>query len=1211
MLIKRLFAMCLVLALLPVTPVSAAQSGSDTGGAGTYISASHVSVDSGSTVVQSGNTVISSEITHVETENLYVYGDYNTATLYFPRITEVHIGNNDCQALWNPTLDELSNTLRATIMDEAGIAILYDGYVDIERKENYKPYGATRAAEILGYDIYARTGEQYVDNGEVYERTTGGLYTAKDAVSYSWCVMHLYRAMGIEQVEYFVKTEGRTEETYDINTSPLVQYLSMPTRGVDLSHAISNVWVTRTNMPTYLELAETDMVPQTSSSISVGEFCALAHYFMQLYGEPVLTEQEMRLLLQTYGSELPYGLPSVQLEAVKYLVARGIVEPDLSWRDAITFETAVTILMRIKDPDSRLTFKDVQLTVDVGLLDKGYYPVEVAGTTAPIQILDSFVGYDTYTTYDYFVEVIPDLEFKSYTGNFPTNPFIGSSSNTVTGTLAGTSYMGKVTVKGTEYYHFTAPQNLKITAYGNVVYINTASDTDIPGRYALAAPEMGGGYWTFEGELHGGYTETSLVDGWEWHPLSVDFPAEYLDEQRKIEYKDTYDAQLTSLNQSSYGFSIRVYNDDLENIKVTPADGYEVTLKDLYANRSIDLGDGVTIRKENTSTDSEHTYFTLAGCTNKSQLSELLTCNEGTAYTSFPAFARADNEFLVSVDFLRSIGAVWEFTQTSEDTYYLGVKSVSAVSGYQTGHYTDVFIGPSYVIRGTQMIIYPEDRAVVWELDGSYYVDYAAVLGIQRVTSFTIDEGVVSLSRGSQLGAIPLTTVYTPSKDSATDAPEVQYLPTAWVRPNASSDYSDDQRYIYAPMTYMLANWIFVENQRDARSGLFTFFPKAPGASSGDTGELESMLGIQLTTDAWAVQFTPMPPLDASLVVNDGTLLRYTKGDEGEDLPDILYCRELDAYLIKPTKVGTDTTYGEWTASVYNGEFPLTSIVETDYGFCDWNFNVYQLYGTSEAKTGYSQREGVSVSLISSWTGEKDTFENPHATDLFTAWVPAAAGIPGLIGYPVALNEEVAESENVSVFSGVDHTVWAGSGFTLTASSDLMTNEQVQVTQFAIIHTTPYHTYLQSCGFQLTILPTSPISQNNLTPPDMLSDGAVGTFDWESFYEELRLGKAEGWLAVALLAVLSLLPRIFMFLFMLLLALALIAHVKPWVVFCDKIFDPYKFLTLGRQTVHTINVKMVVFYSLLALAAFGLFQNGTILDVIAWFARAVSGILER
>ena len=165
--------------------------------------------------------------------------------------------------------------------------------------------------------------------------------------------------------------------------------------------------------------------------------------------------------------------------------------------------------------------------------------------------------------------------------------------------------------------------------------------------------------------------------------------------------------------------------------------------------------------------------------------------------------------------------------------------------------------------------------------------------------------------------------------------------------------------------------------------------------------------------------------------------------------------------------------------------------------------------------------------------------------------------------------------------------------------------------QFSIIHATPSKTWVQTCGFTFEFLAGSPLGEPAPTKPRLDAGGASAGFDWEQFFHDIGIQNADDWLTIAIIAVLNILPRIFMFAFIILMGLSLIANVKPWQAFCDSVFDPYKLLTFGRQDVHTIKLKMVILYSIIALALFGLFQNGIILEVIAWVARAVTGILSR
>lgn len=122
--------------------------------------------------------------------------------------------------------------------------------------------------------------------------------------------------------------------------------------------------------------------------------------------------------------------------------------------------------------------------------------------------------------------------------------------------------------------------------------------------------------------------------------------------------------------------------------------------------------------------------------------------------------------------------------------------------------------------------------------------------------------------------------------------------------------------------------------------------------------------------------------------------------------------------------------------------------------------------------------------------------------------------------------------------------------------------------------------------------------------------GIITDFDWDSFNLETAIQNADDVLTILILYTLQFLPRLFMFMFMALLTLSLIANIKFVQIFCDKVFDPYSLLTFGRQNVHTISVKHMFIASLVCFAAFGLFWNLTILRLIAWLEGALLSLLN-
>lgn len=1194
---------------------------------------------------------VTTSVTNITADNVTVYveGDYNPATLYHPKVTELHVVNNTNGALWNPTLAELPTTLHAAVMRDAEVAILYDGWVDLEHTGTIKPHGATRAGEILGYDIYAKLGEQYHPDS-AYTYSNGGIYADTDSVNYAWSIVQLYRAVGIEQVELYVTTEEAPED-FDINASPLVQFLSMQTMGPDLSAARSNVIATRTSPDRYLEMAAIDGVSGAASTdpetqtLTCAEFCVLAYTLMDLYGEPVLTDQEMYLLLEAYGSDLPYDLPALQLEAIKYLLARGILDVDIAWAEDITFQVASTILMRIKDVDSRLTFKEIQLTTDVGLLGKDYFPTEVVAAQSPVEIVDQFADYSTYTEYDYFVEAVRPIMFSS-DKRFTALPFVGATSDNGGGVKEGTRYMGRVTVDDREFYHFRVEQSLDGLAVQEggkeFVYINTSVNSDVPAKYQLPAPTVGngGGYWLYTGTTEEPLTSTSVVANWEWHALDeggVRFPSEYCDLARKEGAVQVYDTQLGLFNESSYGYTVRIYMSNLGSVKYRSADDSEVLLSTLTAPGSkAEALNGVTITREQTL--SKYVYFTFEGCNNKQALSKLLVCDEGTAYQSFPAFSKNNDQFLVPIDYLKALGVVWEFTKTSPNTYYLGVLSQDELTNDVDGkdmrkQYTDVYIGTSgrsaYVIRGTQLTLYPDNRVVIWEEDNSFYVDYEAVLGIQKAVAFSDSEGAVTLSRKSATNFLEYRYIPNVNVDVGTQKVTSEYLATVKVYDKQGTAYTT---YVYAPASYVLANWLIVDNKVDFRQSVFSFFASnSPESDSDGARDLRSMLGVETSGTGWQVYSKAIPPLDNTLVTVEGHTLTYTKDGT---MPDILYVQALNAYLLKPQYLDADMSYGEWVTSVGSGDLrPITSIVAkfsdasafTRNGYiADWNYNLYTQTGTSYP--GFVVHQGAvqlpdnkvsnrnGLCDMSAWTGDPSI---AHESQCFTRegywskWVPGAVGVPGLLGYPYSTSYTLASKSSVDTYSGIAYVRRGGKGASLGASvvEGAATSDENNLS-YSVIHMTEHKVWLQSCGFAFTFMDESPLSPN-MVAPSITGEGAVSGFDWGQFFQDVGLQNADDWLTIAIIAVLNILPRIFMFAFVLLMGLALIADVKPWQLFCDSVFDPYKFLTLGRKDVHTIQLKMVFMYSIIALALFGLFQNGIILEVIAWVARAVTGLLSR
>lgn len=118
-------------------------------------------------------------------------------------------------------------------------------------------------------------------------------------------------------------------------------------------------------------------------------------------------------------------------------------------------------------------------------------------------------------------------------------------------------------------------------------------------------------------------------------------------------------------------------------------------------------------------------------------------------------------------------------------------------------------------------------------------------------------------------------------------------------------------------------------------------------------------------------------------------------------------------------------------------------------------------------------------------------------------------------------------------------------------------------------------------------------------------------FDWENYNLQTALEDVDDFLTISTLGALAIIPRIALYLCILIIALSLVANIKPVIWFCERWFDPYKLLTLGQRDVHTIDTRVVFFTSLIGIAVFWLFLDGTILRTLSWIARFAVGVSNR
>lgn len=376
-------------------------------------------------------------------------------------VTEVFSLNNRIKnCYYKPCVEEIY-MLEEYVMLQGDMASAYTGFFDLTADSPYTGNQECRELEILGYDFLL--AEESYDGSQYHVKRVEG------AISKQTAVMDIYKALGIEIQQ--IQLYHSRQEKKDMVNSPAVKNLPWLVNDIDASRGRTDVFITRTNPLYYVEKAKSDLHwndadVSSTESMTLGEFIVRVADMMDLYGEPVISQAEMNVLLQVFGGNIPTSLTGPQRDAYVYLRSRGILTDEYQvFSSALTFKQMIEILMRVKDVDSRQNLKEIQVTMDISdsLINKGFFPKNViltSGTDA-IQIAEDY-DYTEVTVYDYFISV-DGLGF-----NTNSKPYIPIDLNnpTLSSGFLGASVLGYETINGGQYVH------VKINAAGESEYFN-------------------------------------------------------------------------------------------------------------------------------------------------------------------------------------------------------------------------------------------------------------------------------------------------------------------------------------------------------------------------------------------------------------------------------------------------------------------------------------------------------------------------------------------------------------------------------------------------------------------------------------------------------------------------------------------------------------------------------------------------------------------
>lgn len=1259
-----------------------------------------------------------------------------------PRVTALrslnaYLATDKGQAVYYvPTLEELPNIKNAVAdtTDYRGnnqkFAAVYDGYFDqmcyeaLVRKsdETYSKTPAivqsegrdkVRELTTLGYD-FLLTDETITDIAPSGEDVNAGysvhkLDLANGRVDLNTALMDIYKAVGQEKYDItyiFTPDSGLT-----VTSSPIQGELSLNLSqydSVDNSAGKAWVFVTRTNPSLYWKQAVYDGIvldaeaftgnPNADNSsakstiVTLADFCNYAYNIMNIYGEPVMTAGERSILLQLYGTVVPYSACPAEAKAIETFIAKGIISPEddqqyLNWNSEIDPGYMLTLLMRIADINARTTYKDVQITLDASLIDEGYYQANL--TLEPSSVIEFTQASGIARTTNYYDYQLSAKEFERLSKSFDTN--------NVSLELFIPTHLAIVGPDGTAFPITTqvTPYTKKVYSkdYPGVSYVQSSYDAGTDGpliqfavsdgmqdgylKLRIAAFDIqdllhGDGMYYFtlindKGQLASDYFKVKPGGGTYYESGSRNdyYDDELLtDSDTSIEYSNADEIQQiidlykedpekakkeadelisnygpswttaeieaileaasggTPLAAGDYVYLMQIRSGQEGSISVKSKSGDSKSLKDILAGTEVD---GMFYVDPNNTNDlafkkvSDLWYQVYNGETS-GDLKERIRTTSGNLDTRV-AFCKEEEELLVSTKYLIEsdyivreptvVGEVLEFS-TDYSNIYLDRENKRVVVGACV-----------YDVRNL-------DSDEIWrKMEDGYFVNFRAVLGwTGDYLVFKTDEGNISVSVTSGDKYNPYTFPIRLNSILGDSSTGVRLPGTVgdsvYIQGNnAMRGYGNDNG---VPMTsmYPFANYFVYMHPEtaDGRSNyiqdwLFVFKPKDVKVNGNKVEYDDSASRSKLSEVG----------LEVKNLSDDITVWAYPLNHTKEDgMPYEMSWTKEYGYTYTPDSNITSSAdfYANYfdTSAVLKGKdrpscvLPYMLINNTVHCL---NYNVYYTqdagednkldYGTTPISVLFEDTSGFLSVLQKGLLAFKniviDTDEHAGIT-MFPAVTSPALWFVDRVERDLESIKR-ATSNGAKAYWGTSPITFKNvNGETrLKIGSVDLTDKLGKQTYMVLRDTSKKHGQVGT-WYSVSSLTQMGFDKNNsdIDSDEIITGPSAGELssktdiiDWDEFTASRLMETGEIAIAVAMVLVLNIMPRIALFLFLLLIMLGVIQNVKFWQMFCDRVFDVYKFLTFGRYDVHTFRQSRMFIHSIIAMAIFALFMDGTIIHV--------------
>lgn len=1151
---------------------------------------------------------------------------------YSPKLTKLHSLNNDYSTVaYQPLLAD-HPYLTEMIVDD-GFGGAYGGTFDANYLTNtYDNTGeATRALTVLGYD--------FLNSHEAGPTSL----TKTTRVSTSVAVTNIYKA--IEEYEYRFDI-SHTGFSGTMETHPALMYVPDFSMTADLY--TTNIFVTRTDEDLYWQKAVSDGFvsgsKETGNDLSWLEFIELTYRMMYMYGTPTLIDAEKYFLLEMYGKDIPYYYSDSQVEAIEYLVAKGILTNpgSISYTSQISTSDMYTILMRVFDEDSRETFKDVQLTMDVSLLSQGYYPIDLSLYPADANYPEIEIDYSKVSKYDYLVEITSGkTEFSIPTNHTKPLLYLATGSDMDTSYLIpNSSFEGIV---GGQYYHFKVP-----TTYSGEVVVKSSAQNEEAKSYNLRA---GGGYYLTEGVAA---VQPGTTLGRE--PFKDSDSSLYADRERASAGQQTYGTTASNRVVSgaiSYNrlMSFEVPQETLVTgvaeatatvtlpvpTKTTSA-GYfqigDVTFRAMpnenggysWGMGNVNLDSYGLVAGYNITHVQSGNSYTISVSTDTMSANELLASvkwvstakNELNEEGYQVLYSNSNNKFLVSTLWLHGEGLIGSSAATvtengTKRTYPAGQIGYSDITVAVGAKGSTASGTVNYITCGNMLTVSHTESDITVKANNMTYLSLEGVLGLSssKIAAYASVGNAVKYVPQNTGDAMQTYLPYTGYGGSSTHTKIAKYdIPE-----------SNAERYLLLQADNLTLPYIVVQN--GVNSYLYTYAQTNFGQASSEMG-LEEGKG-------WVSQ-------DQGTIVNELSSI----GFEASSLVDNYYFTRIDLAAASETGEGPvfDTVDG------YVWEIPTTAITSHDTN---------GPLERAKEQEAYIYQSDLSklIPIVHVTGGQSDhavqtntnplVYERADGTSVVCDYgsTPSLASIGGDAAveaegqgyfrdvYPAVVSLAIYTHEyKESPYSYLNSRgipLYGTSRVSLTSANKLVHSDSFEIcaddivafassTQFGYFDgmlgsKNEYYSFIVELDLmnplENTEIPqfdsekiqdatTNPQALMVADPLSMIEDDYVSIFQLEESSFNAQVRKLDTWVSLLLYLIIVFCPTVMLVMYCIMMLLCLVADAKVFRVFCDKYFDPISWLTFGYKNVYTIDLHQVFFQSLIGMAITGFITYGNL-----------------